>query len=91
MSRLSQKNFQKVAEQVLGILYERYPSPLSTNAISKEMGRDNEFTGKVMDFLHTKRFVALCRVSKTGKQFSTRKCWRLSTETHMKYSHMSTR
>jgi len=91
MSRLSQKNFQKVAEQVLGILYDNYPSPLSTNAISKEMGRDNEFTGKVMDFLHAKRYVALCRVSKSGRQFSTRKCWRLSTETHMKYSHMATR
>jgi len=91
VSRLSQKSFQKVAEQVLGILYERYPAPLSTNAISKEVGRDNEFTGKVMGFLHDKRFVALCRVSKSGRQFSTRRCWRLSTETHMKYSHASMR
>ena len=91
MSRVSQKSFQKVAEQVLGILFESYPSPLSTNAISKELGRDNEFMGKVMDFLHEKRFVALCRVSKSGKQFSTRKCWRLSTDTHMKYSHMTQR
>jgi len=89
LSRVSQKSFQKVAEQVLGILYDRFPSPLSTNAISKELGRDNEFTGKVLNFLHEKRFVALSRVSKSGSQYSSKKCWRLSTETHMKYSHMA--
>jgi hypothetical protein len=91
LSRVSQKSFQKVAEQALGILFERYPESLSTNAIAKELGRDNEFAKKVMDFLHEKRYVALSRVSKSGKAFSTRKCWRLSTETHMKYSHMAQR
>jgi len=88
---MSQKSFQKVAEQVLGLLFERYPGPLSTNAISKEIARDNEFAAKVMAFLHQKRFVALCRVAKSGRQYSTRKYWRLSTETHAKYSHMTQR
>jgi hypothetical protein len=91
VSRLSQKSFQKVAEQALGLLYERYPSPLSTNAISREIGRDNEFAGKVMGFLHDRRFVVLCRVSESGRQFSSRKCWRLSADTHMKYSHAAQR
>ena len=89
MSRLSQKNFQKIAEQVLGLLYERYPQGMSTSAIAGELGRDNEFCAKLMDFLHEKRYVALSRIAKSGKSYSEWKVWRLSSETHYKYSKIS--
>lgn len=51
MSRISQKTFQKIAENALGFLYEHYPRAFSTSAIASELARDNEFTLKIMAFL----------------------------------------
>lgn len=89
MSKVSQKNFQKIAEQALGILFEKHPIPLSTTAIARELGRDNEFAAKVLGFLHEKRYVALARVAKSGHSYSEWKMWRLSNETYQKYSRIS--
>ena len=54
MSRISEKNFLRVAEQALHALYERFPEPLSTAALSQEIGRDNEFVLRVLEFLEKK-------------------------------------
>ncbi|MFH1779809.1 MAG: hypothetical protein ABH803_01540 [Candidatus Micrarchaeota archaeon] len=57
MSRISKKSFQKIAEGVLGFLYERHPKPFSTRAIAVELVRDNEFILKVMLFLEKNGYV----------------------------------
>ena len=89
VSRVSQKSFQKVAEQALSLLFEKYPAALATGKIASDLGRDNEFMDKVMEFLHGRRFVALARVSKSGRRLVVRKAWRLSSDAYHKYSHVS--
>jgi hypothetical protein len=89
VSKVSQRNFQKIAEQALGALFEKYPQAVSTHQLALELGRDNEFVGKVLGFLHGKRYVALARVSASGRTYSTKKLWRLSEAAHRKYSGLS--
>ena len=57
MSRISQKNFDRIAESVLQVLYESHPVALSTTRIADQIARDNEFTGKVLHFLLEKGVV----------------------------------
>lgn len=38
------------------VLYDSYPIALSTSQISQELARDNEFTGKVLEFLEKKGY-----------------------------------
>ena len=86
MSKVSQKNFQKAAEQVLALLYEKHPRALAAGRIAIELGRDNEFIAKVMAFLHDKRLVALSRTAMSGRPYSGWKKWRLSADAYQKYT-----
>ena len=57
VSRISQKNFERIAENALRVLYDSFPIALSTTQVAQEMARDNEFTGKVLEFLEKKGYV----------------------------------
>ncbi|MFQ5405571.1 MAG: hypothetical protein ACE5DI_00225 [Candidatus Micrarchaeia archaeon] len=89
MSRISEKNFQKIAEQALFALFQRFPQPRSTRQIATEICRDNEFTSKIMVFLHGKKLVLKLQTSKSGGQYTTKQVWKLSKEVYQKYSKMS--
>jgi len=78
MSRISQQNFQRISESVLGVLYDKFPVAQSTAAIAREIARDNEFTLHVMLFLESKKFVV--KVSR-GSRFE----WKLSKAAKEKY------
>ncbi|MFA6049448.1 MAG: hypothetical protein WC792_05895 [Candidatus Micrarchaeia archaeon] len=86
MSRISEKNFQKIAEGALSVLFEKYPSPQSTRAVAAELCRDNEFAGKIMRFLHEKRLVVQIKNSRTGGAYEKWELWQLSPEVYKKYS-----
>ncbi|MEM4255472.1 MAG: hypothetical protein QXR53_04070 [Candidatus Norongarragalinales archaeon] len=57
MSRISQKNFERIAESVLRVLYDSFPIALSTTQVAQELARDNEFIGRVLEFLEKKGYV----------------------------------
>jgi len=58
MSRISEKNFNKIAESIVQLLYDAHPISMSTTQIADALARDNEFTGKVLHFLLEKGLVA---------------------------------
>ncbi|MFH1056849.1 MAG: hypothetical protein V1717_03585 [Candidatus Micrarchaeota archaeon] len=81
MSRISQKNFERIAENALQILYDSYPVALSTSKVAVELARDNEFAGKVLDFLAGKGFVL-------KKDKENRIDWLLTKGTKEKYDKL---
>lgn len=81
MSRISQKNFDKIAESIVQVLYDSYPIALSTSQVAGEIARDNEFTGRVLHFLMEKGLV-----SKRAKE--NRFDWVLSKNAKEKYDNL---
>ena len=79
MSRISEKNFTRVAEQALHALYERFPEPLSASALSQEIGRDNEFVLRVLEFLERKELV------KRVGNLPQKKLWTITPAARKKY------
>lgn len=57
MSRISKKNFDRIASDALSTLHVSYPLPLTTRAIAVELARDKEFVKKVLVFLESKKLV----------------------------------
>ncbi|NUN11085.1 hypothetical protein HUU53_00365 [Candidatus Micrarchaeota archaeon] len=77
MSKISQKTFQKLAENTLGILYEHYPRAYSTTALANELVRDNEFVLKILLFLEKNGYV-----ERKGKKWQR---WILTKQAKEKY------
>jgi hypothetical protein len=77
MSRISKERFKKIAEQALGVLYDSFPTPLSTRGVADELVRDNEFTLTVLQYLESKKLVARVSSGKMGSLERTVR-WKIS-------------
>ena len=51
MPRISQNTRHRIAEQALGLLLEKYPVPMTTREVAKELVRDKEFTKTILEML----------------------------------------
>ncbi|MFH0835585.1 MAG: hypothetical protein V1834_00285 [Candidatus Micrarchaeota archaeon] len=89
MSRVSKKTFDKVAESVLGVLYDNYPGSVSTRFVAGEVARDKEFVAKVLDFLRGKGFVEQWTKSRAGEEYERWAKWRLSKRAYDKYAELT--
>ncbi len=87
--RISEKKREKIFEQIISLLYSRYPSPLFTSHIALEIARDEEFVGKLMFDLKGKGIAVEIRKNSKGVEYVRRKRWTLSDKAHQKYSQMS--
>lgn len=83
MSRISKNRFHKIAEQVLGVLYDAFPVPLSTRKVAEEIARDNEFTLKVLLFLDQQKLVSKVDQGKLGPLERTVR-WKISASARAK-------
>ena len=79
VSRISEKMFTRVAEQALHSLYERFPEPLSTAALAREIARDNEFCLRVLGFLEKKG------MAKRVGNLPQKKLWTITPAARKKY------
>ena len=87
--RISQEKKDKIAEQVLSILYHSFPNQLFTAQIAREVARDEEFTKDLLKVLWDKNLVVPIKKNKEGMLFSRRIKWRLSNRAHEAYkSHL---
>ncbi len=89
MSKISDKNFQKIAESALQVLFHKYPQALSTRSVASELCRDNEFTGKIMRFLHEKKLVSRVDSSKSGGAYEKWELWKITPDVYKKYQQLS--
>ncbi|MBI2124257.1 hypothetical protein HYT92_00540 [Candidatus Pacearchaeota archaeon] len=83
--QISQKKRDKIAEQILSLLYHSFPRQLFTSGVSDEIARDEEFTLKLLKELEKKNLVASVKKNPQGKIYSKRTKWRLSNQAHEIY------
>jgi len=86
MSQLSEDKKQKISEQILSVLYEKFPKPLFTSNIAQEIVRDEEFTKTLLQDLKQKELIIPINKNPAGKEYSRRIRWRLSNKAHQAYS-----
>ncbi len=84
--RLSNEKKQKISEQILSLLFERFPEQLFTAQISKELARDEEFIKRLLYELKEKGFIISIKKNKKGNLFLRRIKWQLSSKTYSAYS-----
>ncbi len=87
MSRVSQKTFNKVAEDVVYILNDNYPLAFSARYLSDQIARDNEFVSKILVFLKQNGLVEQVDFGKKGRYEKWVK-WRVSNDARQKYQKL---
>jgi len=89
MSRLSEIKKQKISEQILHLLFEKYPQTLFTSQIAKEIARDEEFTKLLLHDLKQKQLTTSIHKNPKGLNYLRRIRWRLSNNAHKIYSNQN--
>jgi len=83
--RLSQEKKDKIAEQILSLLYHIFPQAKFTAEIAREMARDEEFIKALMLDLKDKELVMSIKKNYKGEFYSRRIRWRLSNKAYSAY------
>lgn len=83
--RLSQEKRNKIAEQVLLFLYNKFPNQLFTSEIAREVARDEEFIKKLLFGLKDKGLTTPIRKNSKGVLFNKRVKWLLSSKAYEAY------
>ncbi len=86
MSKLSEKKKQRISEQILSVLFDKFPNPLFTSQIANEIIRDHEFTKSLLEELKNKNLIISIHKNSLGDNYLKRTRWRLSNKTHQAYS-----
>ncbi|MBR9702261.1 hypothetical protein GOV13_05065 [Candidatus Pacearchaeota archaeon] len=83
--KISQKNKDKISEQILSYLFSVYPQAKFTAHIASEIIRDEEFTKKLLLGLKKKKLVIEIKKNPKGITYVRRSRWMLGRETHKAY------
>lgn len=83
--KLSKEKRDKIAEQILALLFNSFPKQLFTAEIAKEIARDEEFIKSLMQELRDKNLVLAIKKNETGKDFIRRIRWQLTSPAYQAY------
>jgi len=83
--KLSQEKKDKITEQILHHLYQKFPEQPFTAEVAREIARDEEFIKRLLFELKEKGFVIPISKNKKGELFSRRLRWRLSPKVYDVY------
>ena len=84
--RISQKNEQKILEQIIWYLFINSSKPLFTSHIASQIVRDEEYTKKLLLKLKRKKIIKEVNKNPLGKIYLKRKRWVLSDKTYVVYN-----
>ena len=82
---ISDKNKQKISEQILAYLYSINPRAVFTVQIAQEIVRDEEFVKQLLINLKEKGFVVNINKNSKGTSYLKRIRWKLSDRTYSAY------
>jgi hypothetical protein len=83
--RLSKEKKEKIAEQILSLLFHSFPKQLYTSDVARESARDEEFIKNLLFELKDKNLVLAIRKNETGKDFIRRIRWQLTSPAYQAY------
>ena len=82
---ISDKNKQKISEQILAYLYSINPKAIFTTQIAKEIIRDEEFIKRLLINLKKKGIVIEIKKNPKGMPYLKRMRWKLSDKAYSAY------
>ncbi|MEK6823685.1 MAG: hypothetical protein AABY06_01500 [Nanoarchaeota archaeon] len=82
---ISEKNKQRISEQILAYLYSISPKAVFTIQIAKELVRDEEFVKQLLINLKKKEFVIDIKKNSKGIPYLKRRRWKLSDKAYSAY------
>ncbi len=77
MTRLSDTTKKFLQDDIVSILYEKYPHSLFTNEIAIELRRDKEFIKTLLIKLKKKGLIEQTKKNKKGIEYKKRMRWKL--------------
>jgi len=83
--KLSQQKKDKIAEQILSLLYHSFPKQFFTAEIAREIARDEEFIKRLMFDLKNKNLVKDIKKNTKGIDFVRRIKWQLTSNAYEAY------
>lgn len=86
--KLSQVKKDKIAEQILSLLYHEHPKSKFTAEIAREIARDEEFIKSLMYDLTNKGLIVPIKKNPDGIFYTRRIRWRLSNKAYSAYSDL---
>lgn len=87
--KISKEKKDKIAEQLLSILFHNFPKPVFTANIARELARDEEFIKSILLELKEKKLVTEINKNSDGNQYLRRKRWMLSSQVYDTYKQQS--
>lgn len=87
--RLSKEKRDKIAEQILSLLFHSFPKQLFTAEVAKEIARDEEFIKTILYDLKDKNLLVAIKKNEKGLNFIRRVRWQLSSEAYKVYQQKS--
>ena len=88
MPKISLEKINKISEQILNTLFIKFPKPLFTADIAKEIARDEEFIKALLFSLNQKGLIL--KITKNNEGYEYKRCirWRLSNKTYETYKNL---
>ena len=88
MPRISSKTKDRISEHILSHLFSHSPEAIYTNAIARELARDEEFIKSLLTELEQKKLVIKISQNDQGFPLIRRSRWRLSNTAFDVYKRM---
>jgi hypothetical protein len=85
--KISQIKKDKISEQILAVLFSKFPQLLFTSQIASEIARDEEFTKKLLFDLNKKKLIIEVKKNPKGISYLKRSRWKMDDNTFQKYKN----
>ena len=87
MPKISDKKKEKISEQIVNLLFSKFPKLIFTSEIAEELARDEEFIKKLLQDLEAKEIVKRINKNPQGKKYLRRSRWRVTNKIHQIYKN----
>ena len=85
--KISQEKKDKISEQILVVLFSKFPKFLFTSQIAFEMARDEEFIKKLLFDLKEKKLIIEIKKNPKGIIYLRRSRWKMDDNVYQKYKN----
>ncbi len=85
--KISQEKKDKISEQILMVLFSKFPQLLFTSQIVSEMARDEEFMKRLLLGLKEKKLIVEIKKNPKGVIYLKRSRWKMEDKVYQKYKN----
>lgn len=85
MPRISEEKKNKISEQILHYMFTKFPQPVFTVDVAKEIARDEEFVKMLLLKMARENLVVKITKNSEGYEYRRRLRWRLSNQMYDTY------